>query len=83
MVRPLTPDAPELDGVAGLHFRSYADWVAWYTDHPEDAARAAADSARFMDLQAAETLVAVETVLATVPSPPVGTGNQPAGKAHS
>ncbi|WP_436775153.1 EthD domain-containing protein [Yinghuangia sp. YIM S09857] len=65
VARPLTPDAPELDGVAGLHFRSYADWVARYVGHPEEAARGAADGARFMDLGAAETLFAVETVLAT------------------
>ncbi|MGR6998304.1 hypothetical protein ACU686_09760 [Yinghuangia aomiensis] len=94
VVRPLTPDAPEIDGVAGLHFRSYADWVVRYVDHPEEAARGAADGARFMDMAASETLFAVETVLAAAPTldtesdadgvksaarPPVGSGNQPAG----
>lgn len=38
-----------IDGIASMHFRSFEHFRERYQDHPEDAARGAADAARFLD----------------------------------
>ena len=38
-----------VDGIASMHFRSFEHFRERYQDHPEDAARGAADAARFLD----------------------------------
>jgi hypothetical protein len=65
VVRALTPGAPEVDGLAGLHFRSFEEWTDRYVNHPDEAARGAEDARRFMDLARGETLFAVEEILST------------------
>ena len=38
-----------VDGIASMHFRSFEHFRERYQGHPEDAARGAADAARFLD----------------------------------
>lgn len=61
VVAPLTPDAPEIDGTAQLHFRAIADFRERF--HDSDAGRAvvAADVASFLDRHAGWRIVAEET----------------------
>ena len=49
VVAPLTPGAPEVDGIAELGFRSIEDMSARMYDSPEGAAIIRADVDRFID----------------------------------
>ena len=49
VVAPLTPDAPEIDGIAELGFRSIEEMSARMYDSPEGAAVIRADVDRFID----------------------------------
>ena len=49
MVAPLTPGAPEIDGIAELGFRSIEDMAARMYDSPEGTAIIRADVRRFID----------------------------------
>lgn len=62
VVRTVTAGAPDLDGIAWLHFHSEAEMRTRYADHPDEAARGAADARRFMDLDGAQAVTMVETV---------------------
>lgn len=59
---PIGRDAEEVDGFAGMHFRTAEDLRARWQDHPEEAARGAADAARFMDVDRSVAVTMVETV---------------------
>lgn len=52
----------DVDGIACLHFASYAEFDARFDDHPEEAARGLADAERFLDLERSETSFAIETL---------------------
>ena len=52
----------DVDGIACLHFASYAEFDARYAGHPEEATRGIADAERFMDLERSESAFAIETV---------------------
>jgi hypothetical protein len=58
----VAPGDDDVDGIASFYFESYAEFEARYTGHPEEAARGAADAARFMDLARCESAFAIETV---------------------
>jgi hypothetical protein len=59
---PLTPGAPTWDGVGLLSFASAADYTERIFDGPEGQQAIYEDVARFLDLEAGETLPASEYV---------------------
>jgi uncharacterized protein (TIGR02118 family) len=63
LIEPLTPDAPSIDGIAELSYRSYEDWRDRKYDSLEGQAIVAADVATFMDAQASWHLLGHEHVL--------------------
>jgi uncharacterized protein (TIGR02118 family) len=66
VVQRLTPDAPGLDGIAELTFRSFEDWRDRKYDSPEGQAIIAADIARFIDRQTLTHVLARERVMRAV-----------------
>jgi uncharacterized protein (TIGR02118 family) len=62
-VERLTVDAPEIDGVAELSYRSYEDWRDRKFDSPEGQAIITADIPRFLDTTSAWHVLAHEHVL--------------------
>lgn len=52
----------DVDGIACLHFVSYAEFDARYREHPEEAARGLADAGRCIDLARSESAFAIETL---------------------
>lgn len=52
----------DVDGFVGMHFRTAADLQARWRDHPEEAARGAADAAKFMTVERSIHMTAIETV---------------------
>jgi uncharacterized protein (TIGR02118 family) len=58
---PLTPDAPEVDGIAELHFRSLDDLNDRFYDSPEGQEIIAADVRNFLERGAGWRVVARET----------------------
>lgn len=52
----------DLDGFVGMHFRTAEDLRARWQDYPDEAARGADDAAKFMVLERAVSITAVETV---------------------
>jgi len=63
VVEPLTPDAPDVDGIAQLSFRTADDFHERYYDSPEGRAIVGADVARFIDRPQGWRLTARETRL--------------------
>lgn len=61
VVEALTGDSG-VDGFAGMHFETAEQMRARWSDHPQEAARGAADAARFMDASRSASMVAEETV---------------------
>jgi uncharacterized protein (TIGR02118 family) len=67
VVEPLTPDAPELDGVAELHFRTVDDLRDRMYDSEDGKARIRADVKTFIDVPAGWRMMATERILTTPP----------------
>jgi uncharacterized protein (TIGR02118 family) len=67
VVAPLTPDAPEIDGIAELGFRSIEDMWARMYDSPEGAAVIRADVDRFIDAGAGWRVLTRPSLRATNP----------------
>jgi uncharacterized protein (TIGR02118 family) len=67
VVEPLTPAAPELDGVAELHFRTVDDLRDRMYDSEEGKARIRADVKTFIDVPAGWRMMATERILTTPP----------------
>lgn len=67
VVEPLTPDAPELDGVAELHFRTIDDLRDRMYDSEDGKARIRADVKTFIDVPAGWRMMATERILVTPP----------------
>lgn len=65
LVERLTADAPEIDGVAELSYRSYEDWRDRKYDSPEGQTIITADIPRFIDTTSAWHVLAHEHVLAS------------------
>lgn len=63
LVESLTADAPAIDGVAELSYRSHEDWRDRKYDSPDGREVIAADIATFMDAPASWHLLAHEHVL--------------------
>jgi hypothetical protein len=61
VVEPITPDAPEIDGIAELRFRSVADLRERFYDSDDGRRIVAADVAKFLDRGAGWRLLARET----------------------
>lgn len=51
-----------VDGFVGMHFHRAEDLKARWQDHPQEAARGAADAARFMAVERSVSITAIETV---------------------
>ena len=64
LVREALTEHSGEDGFVGMHFRTPEQMRARWADHPEEAAAGAQDAQRFMDLDRAPTMVAIETVWA-------------------
>ena len=75
VVEPLTPDAPELDGVAELHFRTYDDLVHRMYDSDEGKALIRADVRNFLDVPAGWRMLATELILPTFDGAQPGEGD--------
>jgi uncharacterized protein (TIGR02118 family) len=63
VVAPITPDAPEVDGIAELHFRSVADLRDRFYDSDAGKQVVADDVRRFLDRGAGWRVLARETWL--------------------
>jgi uncharacterized protein (TIGR02118 family) len=63
VIEPLTPDAPEFDGVAQLYFRTAHDYHERYYDSPEGQKIIFEDVARFLDRGNGWRMLAQETWL--------------------
>ncbi len=63
VVEPLTDRTPELDGVAELHFRTYADLQHRMYDSDEGKEIIRADVRRFLDAPAGWRMLAVERIV--------------------
>lgn len=63
VVEPLTPDAPDVDGIAELHFRSVSDLRDRFYDSDEGQARIRDDVTRFLDRGQGWRILAEETWL--------------------
>jgi hypothetical protein len=63
VVRALTPAAPEVDGIAELHFRTAKDLRDRFYDSEEGRRTIAADVRRFLDPSLGWRLVGEETWL--------------------
>lgn len=61
VVDPITPDAPEVDGIAELRFRSVADLRGRFYDSDDGRRIVADDVARFLDRGAGWRMLARET----------------------
>jgi uncharacterized protein (TIGR02118 family) len=61
VVEPITPDAPEIDGIAELRFRSVADLRERFYDSDDGRRIVADDVAKFLDRGAGWRLLARET----------------------
>ncbi len=61
VIEPLTPDAPEVDGIAQLSFASLDDFHDRYYDSEAGRALVGADVARFIDRPRGWRLHAQET----------------------
>lgn len=61
VVEPLGHES-DIDGFVGMHFRTAEAMRARWQDHPEEAARGAADAARFMDVGRSLSVTTIETV---------------------
>jgi uncharacterized protein (TIGR02118 family) len=62
VVEALTPDAPDIDGIAELHFGTYDDLVTRMYDSDEGRAVVKADVRRFIDAPAGWRMVGTEHV---------------------
>lgn len=62
---PLTPDAPDVDGMAQLHFRSLDDFRERFHASDESRAVVTADVAEFLDRERGWRLLAEETWVRT------------------
>jgi len=60
--RSLLPGGIEPDGALVMHFRSAEARRSRYEDHPDDAARGAADAAEFMDIERTRMALMHETI---------------------
>jgi hypothetical protein len=58
----LLPGGIEPDGALVMHFRSGEERRSRYEDHPDDAARGAADAAAFMDMERTRMTLMHETI---------------------
>jgi uncharacterized protein (TIGR02118 family) len=63
VIEPLTSDAPDVDGIAELHFRSVSDLRDRFYDSDEGRARIREDVTHFLDRSAGWRIVAEETWL--------------------
>lgn len=63
VIEPLTGTAPELDGIAELHFRSYDDLQHRMYDSDEGKEIIRADVRRFLDAPAGWRMLAVERIV--------------------
>jgi len=63
VVEPLTPDAPEVDGIAELHFRTVEDLRRRFYDSDEGQRVISEDVPRFLDRTKGWRMVAQETWL--------------------
>jgi hypothetical protein len=61
-LRSLLPGGIEPDGALVMHFRSREERRSRYEDHPDDAARGAADAAVFMDMERTRMTLMHETI---------------------
>jgi hypothetical protein len=61
-MRSLLPGGVEPDGALVMHFRSGEERRSRYEDHPDDAARGAADAAVFMDMERTRMTLMHETI---------------------
>lgn len=63
VVEGLTPGAPEVDGIAELHFRAYDDLLHRMYDSEEGRDRVQADVRRFIDMPAGWRILSCEKIV--------------------
>ncbi len=67
----LTPDAPEVDGIAELHFRTYDDLLNRMYDSDDGRARVQADVRSFIDVPAGWRMLGTEHIVRQTPPPTI------------